>query len=204
HMQNAQAELLAHEKRLHDVSLMREQMHDNLEDIAAQLQKTDATQDHATVDQASLQQKIQQLQGDLMQRRAVLEALREETTRQKVAVAAQERELDAQQREWRRLTDERAILSGQQTQTREELEACANACREDEARCQRGQTACLAQRESLQQLAQALENAQRERQVVQEQLRMLHQSMEALHQETSEDTERHHRMELQRTKIEGD
>ncbi len=136
---NARAELAAHDQRQEQAELLADQIRTNLADIDEQLSRAQADQDGGETDQAGMHAQTAQMQQELFAARERLEALREESTRAHVTVAAQERELDAARREGDRLRLEEGSLSRRKERREEELRERAESLLRDRAHLAEGE-----------------------------------------------------------------
>lgn len=200
----AQDEYKAHQERREQHRLMCEQIEDNLRDIATQLGEMDQNQGHAEQDTAEMHQRTQSLQAELMVAREHAEEMREQVTTWRVSLAALEREVEALRRDGARLESEKQALHSrieQQRAQRSQRQEQAEAYRQGLEQGEEKQMACQAK---LDQANGTLEARNLARAKKQAELRTLAEEVDALRERLNGDVDRHHRAELQLTRLEGD
>ncbi len=203
-VQNAEADAQTHSMRLHESEAAREQLMESMMQIREQLsmatdstEQTDKTREEMEAQAATLQQA-------LTEARKQTEEKAEESLRLTLEVNDLKHELEALQRDRARYEQDRKRMIAEQDRRRRQLgemetaeagdlEAAANAEKElEQNRLEQ------ARRE---QVSHALEEERTEKQ---ERLTQILADIEGLHQSRQRDTDRMHRLELSRTRTEGD
>ena len=120
-------------------ALLVEQIRENLSDIEAQLRQAEQAQTGDETDREGMQAETVRIQQLLTQVRARVEALHEESAEKRVAVAAQERELEAARREGERLRQESERLLREREARERERAAESGRQLDDETRLREGE-----------------------------------------------------------------
>lgn len=204
HTQNATSELAGHDERQKTAALLVEQIRTNLLDIEDQLTRAQADHDGGETSHAGMQAKTGEMQAALSSARAAVEALREKAVHLRVAVASQERELDAARREGQRLQSEESQLSRRQERRDGERQAGAEALARDREALQKSEAELAARIELLEaRRAEQTACADRRRQLLEDN-RALTARLEALHSDLSVASDKRHRTELQLVRAQGE
>jgi chromosome segregation protein len=183
---------------------MREQIQDNLADIAQQLSEMDANQGNAEQDTAAMHQQTQVLQAALMEAREQADQAREQATTWRVSLAALEREVEALRRDAARLAEEQSTLRERLAKHQEKMEANRLAAQGHADRLAQGEEAQKACQQKLEQATSALEEARDRRVQQQAALHALSEEVDSLRNKLNADVDKHHRAELQLTRLEAD
>ncbi len=204
HTARAQAELAAHDQRREQAELLAEQIHTNLSDIEEQLAQAQADHEGGALDQAGMHERTFTMQASLSEAKAKLETIREDTTRCRVSVASQERELEAVRKEGERLEKEESQLSARQDRREEEREEQARALTQDRESLkasivEHGQRARLLEERRAEQAACAAK-----RQKLLAENRAMTTRLESLRETMAMSADKRHKTELQLVRVQGD
>ena len=201
---NARAELQDISRRLEKTRDAHQQLTESIQEIEEDLQKISRQTDTESMDQEAMQQKAQTLQGEMHAARQVMENLREEVTSRRLNHSQREHELESLQRDRARLQEEMQKSRAAQKSIRDQLSQAERAFKQDELAledCRRAELELSQLVESAKTLVDELEKKRAEQQA---QLRAVQKDMEALHQESAEQTEKLHRAELNYARVEAD
>jgi chromosome segregation protein len=200
----AQDERDAHSEQRAQQRLMREQIQDNLANIAEQLGEMETHQDTAAQDTAAMHEQTKILQAALMQARERAEFAREQTTAWRVSLAALEREVESLRRDADRLAAERETLLRRLEQQRAQGAECQQTAQTYARRLADGEEAQRAGQRQLEQAGAALEAARAKRAEHQAALHALGDEVDALRKGLDADVSKHHHAEVKLTRLEGD
>ncbi len=203
-VQNARQEWEAAKQRLIQTDSAREQLTESIAQIEEDLEAISRRTGDVETDQAAMQEKTQSLQDALLAARRQVESQRERATQKMLAVTSREHELNSLMKDRQRLHEEKRQLKQSQDRVQRELNALKEASQKDEA-IKRQLEEDVAARHGAVQTAQAgVDTLEQKRLNHQNALRTLRDEMEALQKEAAELTEKLHRAEVNRTKVEAD
>ena len=202
--QNARDELETHGMRLRETEAAREQLMESMLQIREQLSMVTDDTDRSDENQEEMERRAAELQQALAEARRVSEERGAETLRLTLEVSDLRHELETFTRDQSRFAQEK--LRAEQERDRR-LSLLADLAREETA--DQGRSAQLSAQLELRRLEQArrervtrdLEEDRTRRQAL---LKEILTDMENLHQSVSRDTDRLHRLELSRARVEGD
>ncbi len=204
HVQNAEADRDGHAMRLSESEAAREQLMESLNQIGEQLSMVSGDTNRERASQEEMEQETARLQGLLAEARKASEEASGKTValtlelndlRHDAESLRRDRERFARDRE--RMAQEQARREREQARMNEEEEADA---REAEGLAETEKAAREAQ-EGREKVVRSLEESRAGRQ---EALRGVLSEIEGLHQSRSRDAEKAHRLELNRTRTDGD
>jgi chromosome segregation protein len=202
--QNARQEWEAAKQRLTQTDSAREQLTESIAQIEEDLEAISRRTGDVETDQAAMQEKTQSLQDALLAARRQVESQRDRATQKMLAVTSREHELNSLMKDRQRLHEEKRQLKQSQDRVQRELNALKEASQKDEA-AKRQLEEDVALRHQAVQTAQAgVDDLEQKRLSHQNALRGLRDDMEALQKEAAELTEKLHRAEVNRTKVEAD
>ena len=204
HFEAAKAALSEHDAREGKAALLVEQIRENLSDIEAQLRQAEQAQTGDETDREGMQAETVRIQQLLTQARARVEALHEESAEKRVAVAAQERELEAARREGERLRQESERLLREREARERERAAESGRQLDDETRLREGERDAEALEEKLTAARKRHEGLNEKHRAAQGDVRRLTGELEALRAQAAEDGDRSHKFEIQLVRAEGD
>ncbi len=201
---SAENELQTHDMRRHEMEAAREQLMESMMQIREQLSMADRDTEKSDTNRETMEKKAGELQRELTEARRDTEAKAEETLRLTLEVNDLRHELEEMKRDLTRLAQEKERTEREQLRIAGMLE---NLAREDETDC--ADSAKLAADLEMKQLEQARREKitaglEEDRARRQEALQELIRDMEALHESSARDTDRAHRLELARTRTEGE
>ena len=203
-LQNAQGDQRTHGMRRSETEAAREQLMESMLQIREQLSMADDHTEKTEETRETMEKQAAELQQAAAEARQQAEARAEETMRLTLEVNDLTHELEACRRDKARLEQERERLAREQEQRRMAL-AAMDA--EDEAdagsagRLQEALNAAQAEQAGRERIAAELEETRTRKQ---EALKDLIAGMEEFHRTYSRDTDRAHRLELARTRTEGE
>ncbi len=203
-VQNAEADAATHSMRLHESEAAREQLMESMMQIREQLSMaTDSTEaNDRTREEMEAQAAV--LQQALTEARKKTEEKAEETLRLTLEVNDLKHELEALQRDRARYEQDRKRMAADQERRRRqlaEMEAAEAADLEAAAGTEKELEQQRLEQARREQIARALEE---DRAGKQERLTQILLDIEGLHQSRQRDGDRMHRLELSRTRTEGD
>ena len=203
-VQNAEADAATHSMRLHESEAAREQLMESMMQIREQLSMaTDSTEaNDKTREEMEAQAAI--LQQALTEARKKTEEKAEETLRLTLEVNDLKHELEALQRDRARYEQDRKRMAADQDRRRRQLAEMETAEASDLEKAADTETELEQNRleqTRREQIARALEE---DRAGKQEHLAQILSEIEGLHQARQRDGDRMHRLELSRTRTEGD
>ena len=203
-VQNAVADAQTHDLRLHESEAAREQLMESMMQIREQLSMaTDSTEQNDRT-REEMEAQAAELQQALTLARKHTEEKAEETLRLTLEVNDLKHELETLQRDRARYEQDRKRMAAEQERRRQQLGEMENAEAGDlEAAAQAEKELELGRLEQArrEQVSHALEE---DRAGKQERLAEILADIEGLHQSRQRDGDRMHRLELSRTRTEGD
>ena len=201
---NAAAELEAHRDRIREREDAVEQLQTAIAEIDTQLEAVNEDTGSGEVDRAAMEERTAQLQQALNAARARSAELKEELLRATLH-ASEMRHLEENRRtEKRRLESDLARLGAEQARREAELAALEEKEQEDAALRARQEAECELRKLEQTRQEQAARALEEERAGRQEALRELLTDIERLHQASGRDSDKAHRLELSRAKVDGD
>ena len=203
-LQNAVEEAGAHELRLRESEAAREQLMESMLQIREQLSMASESTEETDRTREEMEKQAAELQQALTAARQAAEEKAEETVRLTLEVNNMQHELETLRRDRARYEQDRKRMAEDQERRRRQLaEMDAAEAKDLEAAALAGkdlETGRLEQARR-EQMSRSLEENRAGRQ---EQLREILSDMEGLHQSLQRDTDKAHRMELNRARTEGD
>ena len=191
-------------ERVERMAAERERLALQHQDVSASLEALDGQQEDAEQSTGDRQAEVKQLQEEIFARRSAAEALRAQVSDRRVTLAEKRRDLEAAQTDRERLSrqieDTERILS--------ESEALLNACEreleENAATLERDLSEFAEQKERLD-AARSDFGAEDEKRVnAQKRLQEISGCIDAIRAQLDDFSDRHHRSELQLTRVEGE
>ena len=202
--QNAADEQRMHDLRIHETEAAREQLMESMLQIREQLSMVDTDTEKSDETREEMEQKAAALQKELAEARRVTEEKAEETLRLTLQVNDLRHELETMRRDQDRYEKDRERMRGEQEKRRNTLETMRGEAAADAA-LREHRAAELEQRQQEQagreEIVHALEESRAERQAA---LKEILSGMEGLHETHRRDSDRIHRLELSRTRTDGD
>ena len=203
-LQNARDEAGAHGLRLHEAEAAREQLMESMLQIREQLSMASDSTEQTDKTREEMEKQASELQQVLTEARKETERRAEETLRLTLEENDLRHELETLQRDRARYEQDRERMLREQDRRRGQLEKM------DQAEAGDLEAAARADKDlELSRLDQAKREAvsrglEENRAARQEQLAGLLSDMEGLHESLQRDTDKAHRLELNRTRTEGD
>ena len=203
-MMNAKQEWAAMQSRLAMTQNARQQLEEGIAQIEEDLEAISRRTGDVETDQEAMQQKTQVLQKALSEARQQVERQREAVTSHMLSVTGREHEIASLKRDRQRLVDEvrharenlsrlqRESLAMQEAIDRDEKALVQLAAEADEKRAQ------------VTDAQGAVDERESQRLALQSNLRTIRDETERLQKEAAEHTEKLHRTELNRTRVEAD
>ncbi len=200
----ARQEWDALKKRLEMTQSARQQLEEGIAQIEEDLEAISRRTGDVETNQEAMQQKTQELQQALSSARRKVESKRDEVTQHMLAVTGREHEIAGLKRDRQRLMDEVRHAKDNLDRLRREISTLNEAIRQDEATLAHLEEAVAARHEAATAAQAGVDDLESKRLSHQSSLRTLRDEMEGLQKEASELTEKLHRTELNRTRVEAD
>ena len=204
HTRNAEDELRMHTMRLHETEAAREQLMESMIQVKEQLSLADDHTEKTEATRDEMEKQAEQLAAEAAEARRKLEERAAETMRLTLAAADIRHELETLRRDRERLIQEKEKTEKEQEKRRQalrELEQEETADNTEAERLQALRETAVKEQEGREQVAKALEE---DRARKQQALRDVLSEMEGLHESRSRDSDKAHRLELARSRTEGD
>ena len=204
HTRNAEDELRLHAMRLHETEAAREQLMESMVQMKEQLSMADDHTEKTEATRDEMEKQAGVLAAEAAEARRKLEERAAETMRLTLAAADLRHELETLRRDRERLVQEKEKTAKEQEKRRQVLQELDQQEIADNAEAERlaalRETA-VKEQEGREQVAKALEE---DRARKQQALRDILSEMEGLHESHSRDSDKAHRLELARSRTEGD
>ena len=204
HTRNAEDELRIHMMRLHETEAAREQLMESMIQVKEQLSLADDHSEKTEATRDEMEKQAEQLAAEAAEARRKLEERAAETMRLTLAAADLRHELETLRRDRERLIQEKEKTAKEQEKRRQELRELEQQETADNAEAERLQAlreTAVREQEGREQIAKSLEE---DRTRKQQALRDVLSEMEGLHESHSRDSDKAHRLELARSRTEGD
>ena len=203
-VQNAETDAAAHGMRLHEAEAAREQLMESMMQIKEQLSMAADSTEQTDKTREEMETQAAELQRALTEARKTTEEKAEETLRLTLEVNDLKHELETLQRDRARYEQDRKRMAADQERRRaqlDEMEAAENADLEAAAKADADLERQRLEQARRERISHALEEERAEKQ---ERLTQILADIEGLHQSRQRDGDRMHRLELSRTRTEGD
>ena len=203
-LQNADGELKMHGMRRHETEAAREQLMESMMQIREQLSRVTGSTEQSDADREAMEEEAARMQKELAAAREAAEQRAEETLRLTLEVNDLKHELESMQKDRERYEQDRQRMAREQERREQTLRELDAAETEDAGKAAELEKALETAREDQagrEQVTKALEEKRTERQ---ERLRDILSDMEGLHQSHARDGDKAHRLELARTRTDGD
>ena len=203
-LQSAGEEQRAHQQRVGETEAAREQLMESILQIREQLSMADDQTEKTEETRGEMEKEAAALQQSAAEARQNAEETAAETMRLTLAVNDLRHELEILQRDKARLEQEQEKIAREQEQRRAVLAALSaqdEAESGEEAALHRAVDEATAEQAGRERITAELEETRTARQNL---LRELLAEMEGLHQSASRDSDKAHRLELARSRTEGD
>ena len=203
-VQNAEADAQTHSMRLHETEAAREQLMESMMQIREQLSMATDSTEATDKTREEMEAQAAELQQALTEARKLTEGKAEETLRLTLEVNDLKHELETLQRDRARYEQDRKRMTAEQERRRKQLadmEAADAADLEAAAKAETDLEQNRLEQARREKISRALEE---DRAGKQERLTQILADIEGLHQSRQRDTDRMHRLELSRTRTEGD
>ena len=203
-VQNAEAERDTHALRLSESEAAREQLMESMMQIREQLSMVSGDTEKSQLSREETEQETARLQALLQAARREAEAAADETVRLTLEVSDLKHEAETFLRDRTRLLQERERLERDQKRREQELEELAEQDARDAAeleKLRRNSRLAEEEQEGRERVTVSLEETRSSRQA---DLKTVLADMEGLHQSRSRDADRMHRLELNRSRTDGD
>ena len=192
------------DNRVGRLNAERDRLSGQLEDVVSGLAGLDERQQAAETSSRDQQDEVRRLSDELYAKRASTEALREEVGARRISLASRRRGLQAQIADRDRLAgqaeDTRALLAESEAQ----LTDCLAALEKNAAQLEKDVAALAVSRAGLDAAREAFNASDASRTGVQKQLQTLAGQVDDLRASLDDFSDRHHRTELQLTRMEGE
>ncbi|MBR2824004.1 MAG: chromosome segregation protein SMC [Clostridia bacterium] len=204
HVQNAEADRDGHSLRLSETDAAREQLMESMLQIEEQLSMVSGDTEKTQLSREEMEKETARLQSLLQEARKEAEEAEAESLRLTLEVSDLRHEAETLLRDRERFAEEQSRMEKEQLRRRQELEAMAEREEADDAELVRlrGQAAVAeADQARREQITRSLEET---RAIRQKDLKDVLSDMEGLHQSRARDMDKAHRLELSRSRTEGD
>ncbi len=201
---NAEDELQMHSLRLSETEAAREQLMESMMQMEEQLSLADDHTEKTEANREEMEKQAETYSREAAEARKLLEERTENTMRLTLEVNHLRYELETLKRDRERLAEEKERIARDQGKRRETLtamEAQEESDGEEEVRLRLRMEETVGEQEAREKAARALEDTRTRKQQA---LREILTDMESLHQVYSRDTDRAHRLELSRSRTEGE
>ena len=201
---NAEDEKQMHSLRLSETEAAREQLMESMMQVGEQLSLADDHTEKTEATREEMEKKAEAYAREAAEARKQLEEQTEDAMRLTLEVNHLRYELETLQRDRERLAAEKEKLVRDQEKRREMLktmEAQEAADQEEESRLREKQEEAATDQAAREAAAKALEDERTRKQLA---LKEILTDMENLHQAYSRDNDKAHRLELSRSRTEGD
>ena len=203
-VQNAEAEASTHAMRLHESEAAREQLMESMLQIREQLSMAADSTEQTDKTREDMEAQAVQMQQALTEARKKTEERAEETLRLTLETNDLKHELETLQRDRTRYEQDRRRMAAEQERRRArlaEMDATEAADLEAAAAAEKDLEQGRLEQARRERITHALEE---DRAGKQELLKEILSDIEGLHQSRQRDADRMHRLELSRTRTEGD
>ena len=203
-VQNAESDAQTHSMRLHESEAAREQLMESMMQIREQLSMATDSTEATDKTREEMEAQAAELQQALTEARKKTEEKAEETLRLTLEVNDLKHELETLQRDKARYEQDRKRMTADQDRRRRqlaEMEAAEAADLEAAAKAEKELEESRLEQARREQISRALEE---DRAGKQELLTQILADIEGLHQTRQRDADKMHRLELSRTRTEGD
>ncbi len=201
---SARQEWDALKARLNMTGNARQQLEEGIAQIEEDLEAISRRTGDASMDQEAMEQKTQELQQALSSARQRVEKQRDAVTRHMLAVSGREHEIAGLKRDRQRLMEEVRHAKENLERLRRETAAVQESIRQDEALLARLEEAVASRHQAVADAQAGVDELESSRLAQQSSLRTLRDETESLQKEAAELTEKLHRTELTRTRVEAD
>ena len=204
HVQNAEADRSGHAMRLSETEAAREQLMESMIQLEEQLSMAAGKTEKSQLSRDEMEKETARLQALLAEARQKAEACGAETLRLTLEVSDLRHERETLERDRDRYLSEKERMGREE---RRRAESLGRMAEEEEKDLREAETLTAAaekarlEQERREQASAALEKERGEKQAA---LRDILSEMEGLHQSRSRDADKAHRLELARTRTEGD
>ena len=203
-MMSAKQEWEAHKSRLAMTQNARQQLEEGIAQIEEDLEAISRRTGDVETDQEAMQQKTQGLQEALLAARRQLEKQRETVTSRMISVTGREHEIASLTRDRQRLHDEVRHARENLTRIQRDGQALNEAIEREEAALAQLIKEVDEKRAQVNGAQTAVDEKEARRLSLQAALRTIRDETERLQKEATEHTDKLHRTELNRTRVEAD
>ncbi len=204
HVQNAEADRDSHAMRLAETGAAREQLMESLNQIGEQLSMVSGDTSREQASREEMDQETARLQAQLAEARQQGEEAAAKTVALTLEVNNLRHEAETLRRDRDRFAQERERMAREMDRRKEELDRMAGEETADAGEAERLKAAEAEARkaqEAREEIIRSLEEARSGRQAS---LREILSDIEGLHQSHNRDLDKQHRLELNRTRTDGD
>lgn len=204
HLSAAQAELDAHRQRVAERQAECQRMSAQLADVRDEARRMDSRQGDVEQDSAEHQSEIVQRQNDLNAQREALSRLRDKVTSDKISAAARERGLSALLQEQQRASEENESLLETAQRNRALLQESETQLGQDASQLKSEERALQQLKRELDEQRNAFNRVDEQRTSIQQRIGEMTKRMDVSRSDADALTERHHRAEIQLSKVEAE
>ena len=200
----ARQEWDALKSRLQMTLSARQQLEEGIVEIEEDLEAISRRTGDVETDQEAMQQKTQSLQQALISARLKVEKQRDTVTQHMLAVTGREHEIASLKRDRQRLLEEVKNAGEDLNRLRKEMAAVQESILRDEAALESLEESVLGRHQAVTRAQAGVDEMESKRLAQQSALRTLRDETESLQKEAADLTEKLHRTELNRTRVEAD
>ncbi|MBR3928970.1 MAG: chromosome segregation protein SMC [Clostridia bacterium] len=204
HLSRAKAALNEHNQRFERVRLALEQLNEQKDEAVKDLKLLSMRKDNNEGAQAEMKKRVGELTRALSQKRAQLNDLRNETNDARVALATIRRGFEAMKNDLDRLISQKGDAKRMLEEAARTLEICRQRMLEDEEQLKKEEGKLVIFKQSLLASREEFNKSDKERLLVQEELKKINEAAEELRVRTEDFSDRCHRGEMMLARVEND
>ncbi len=204
HVSQAEDEWNAHAERMDALESERQNLLGQLSEIDERQKELSGRKQMSEDSSDKLRSEAARLQGELNRLRPSVAAFRDEVVGQRLKYAAFDKDLEVRRGELERLTRQKGDTRQMLLDAEENLKRLSLSVQADNERLRSEETSLGIARGSLEETRAEFDRADKARLSAQEALRAINEKLESLNREAEEISDRTHRLELIKQKIESD
>ena len=191
-------------ERVDRIAAERERLASQLEDVSASLAALDGQQEDVQTSTGSRQEEVKLLQQQIFEGRTRNEQLRAEVSNRRVTLAEAKRDLEAAQTDRDRLSQQIEDTERILAESEEKLQRCEEELAQNAGTLEADLAALCDYKAQLDQARTAFQAEDEKRTGAQKRLQSIGEQMDAVRTRLDDFSDRHHRSELQLTRVEGE
>ncbi len=198
---SARTELEAHRARMEQTRQAMEQLRESMAEIDLQLTEIDQTGDTVQLDQSAMEEKTARLQQALQEARKTAQEATDRVMVRTLQLSDLRHTLDVMQRDSSRYEQDRATLLSENARRQQQLSDMDAQETQDAQEAEQWSGEIARRQEAAQQQELLTQSLEKRRNGLQEKLRDVLHDMENLHESYNRDSERVHKLELTRSRV---